>query len=394
MEWVLSFGLWGALSIGITEVLRDTYHVLCHRVPILARWHNRHHTAYRRDLSLVSAEHYRQSQLYHDIVESLFLSVVMVALALMLPFLGLWLGVAYALLFLLGAVQRYQSGTIKTDFNHLPGPLTVRPSAWSVNRAYHWRHHFDDTNAYFSGVFPLVDKILGTSLSLKGKTIVITGASGTLGQALIQVLLKERAQVIALTTSTCEIPGVTVVPWQVGQEAQLMAHLQKAHILITNHGVNVYQDRSPQGIHQSYEINTFSTLRLIDLFLSTVTGPQDCATKEIWVNTSEAEISPAFSPLYELSKRALGEVVSLKRLDSPCVIRKLILGPFKSKLNPYGVMRAEGVARAIIWAAKRDFRDVVITVNPLTYMLFPLKEMLATGYYSLFSRDNSVQSGG
>ena len=34
--------------------------------------------------------------------------------------------------------------------------------------------------------------------------------------------------------------------------------------------------------------------------------------REIWVNTSEAEIQPAFSPAYEISKRLIGQLVSFK----------------------------------------------------------------------------------
>ena len=124
----------------------------------------------------------------------------------------------------------------------------------------------------------------------------------------------------------------------------------------------------------------------MDVFLTTVTGAQAKATKEIWVNTSEAEVSPALSPLYELSKRSLGDIVTLKRLDGDCVIRKLILGPFKSQLNPYGVMSAQQVARAILFLARRDFRNIIVTINPLTYLLFPLKETSTSLYYRVFSR--------
>ena len=130
----------------------------------------------------------------------------------------------------------------------------------------------------------------------------------------------------------------------------------------------------------------FSALELIDIFSATVTGPQDKATKEIWVNTSEAEVSPALSPLYELSKRALGDIVTLKRLDQTCIIRKLILGPFKSQLNPYGVMSAAQVAQGIVFFAKRDFRNIIVTINPLTYILFPIKELSTWLYYRIFSK--------
>ena len=385
----LPFAAWGVFSLLLAEVLRDVYHVLCHQVKWLAKWHNKHHQVYRRDLSIVSVQAYQDSQLYHDVFESILLVAALTIMALVVQQMGLWLGVIYGCTFLYGASVRYISGKIDTDYNHLPGPLQIIPSVWWVNRTYHWRHHFDDVNAYYSGVFPLVDKILGTGLSLKGKTVGLTGASGSLGQALAAELLKHNAKVVALTTNPEKLAPQTnfkVLSWELGNEAQLKDSLEKIDILIINHGVNVYNSRTPEAIASSYEVNTFSALRLMDIFLTTVTGPQAKATKEIWVNTSEAEVSPALSPLYELSKRTLGNLVTLKRLDGNCVIRKLILGPFKSQLNPYGVMSAKQVARGILFLARRDYRNIIVTINPLTYVFFPIKEASTWLYYRIFSK--------
>ncbi|OUL21805.1 bifunctional sterol desaturase/short chain dehydrogenase [Nostoc sp. 106C] len=385
----LQFAIWGLFSLLLAEVLRDIYHALCHQVSWLGKLHNKHHMAYRRDLSIVSLKTYQESQLYHDILESSLLVVILMVIALFLQQLGFWLGVTYAFTFLYGASLRYFQGKIDTDFNHLPGPLETIPSLWWVNRSYHWRHHFDDVNAYYSGVFPLVDTILGTGLSLKGKTVALTGASGALGQALATELTKHNAKVVALTTHPEKLQTqdkVAIISWELGKEADLRDSLEKVDILILNHGINVYTSRTPEAINSSYEVNTFSALRLMDIFITTVTGPQSKATKEIWVNTSEAEVSPALSPLYELSKRALGDIVTLKRLDGDCIIRKLILGPFKSQLNPYGVMSAQQVARAILFLARRDFRNIIVTINPLTYLLFPVKETSTWLYYRIFSK--------
>jgi sterol desaturase/sphingolipid hydroxylase (fatty acid hydroxylase superfamily) len=394
IDWVLiktclQFATWGFCSLLLAEILRDTYHALCHQINWLAKWHNKHHGAYRRDLTLVSQQAYLDSQLYHDIVESVILVVLLTIVALVFHQWGLWLGVIYAVTFLYGASVRYFQGTVDTDYNHLPGPLETIPSVWFVNRTYHWRHHFDDVNAYYSGVFSFVDKILGTGLSLKGKTVAVTGASGALGQALVAELLKHDTKVIALSTNPDKIRlqnGLKVLYWELGNEDNLQESLKKVDILIINHGVNVYSDRTTDAINNSYQVNTFSALRLIDMFCATITGPNAKATKEIWVNTSEAEVFPALSPLYELSKRALGNIITLNRLDKVCVIRKLILGPFKSPLNPYGVMSATQVARGILFLAKRDFRNIIVTMNPLIYLVFPIKEFSTWLYYHIFSK--------
>jgi monoglucosyldiacylglycerol epimerase len=253
--------------------------------------------------------------------------------------------------------------------------------------------------AQVTGFSSIVDKssryephIFGTSRSLQAKVVGITGASGTLGQALIAELLLKGAKVIAFTTNRSAVfaPDIKVIAWQLGSEVELRSSLQELDILIVNHGVNVYADRSISAIQQSYEVNTFSALRLAELFIETISpatdNPTQTSSKEIWINTSEAEVNPAFSPLYELSKRTLGDLVTLLRLDSPCIIRKLVLGPFKSKLNPVGVMSPQWVAWAIITLATRDFRNIIVTINPLTYLLLPIKEFCQSRYFRLLTK--------
>ena len=389
----LAFG-----SIIIAEVLRDCYHIAGHYWKPLQPWHNLHHKAYRADLSKVSMEIYRQAELFNDVPEATFMAVSTGAIAGVANYYGqgwamAW-GCIYSLGFWMTAFARSQGLLLFTDATHKEGALVTLPSQWMVNRTYHWRHHFDRGESYFCGTFTLVDRILGTALALKGKTVAVTGASGTMGRALIAELSKSGARVVALTTSdnadfeqeSRDGRKVEVLAWQLGNEAALRDRLQKVDILILNHGVNVLAARDSQSIYKSYEVNTFSVARWMDLFLETVTESKHIATKEIWVNTSEAEVNPAFSPLYELSKRAIGDLVTMRRLDAPCVIRKLILGPFKSELNPYGVMSASFVAKAIVALAKRDFRDIIVTINPITFIAYPIKELARSLYFRIFSR--------
>lgn len=389
-------------SILWVELVRDFYHTLSHLWQPLYRLHVWHHKVFRRDLSVVSEEIYRQAHWYNDVPESL----VMLTLSILpwqltqagdfTPRWAVWTGSLYTLSFLLGAIARGLGIPLVdelTDVTHRPGEFTNLPSRWFVNRPYHWRHHFDNQDAYFSGTLTLVDKLMGTALSLKNKRIAVTGASGTLGIALLTQLHLAGAKVIALTSSEREIilnlngekMPLKTISWQAGREAELRSQLAKVDILILNHGVNVYGQRDEAAIAKSYEVNTFSSLRLMELFFQTIKSDRDMIRKEVWVNTSEAEVNPAFSPLYELSKRAIGELVTLRRLDAPCVVRKLILGPFKSKLNPVGVMSPEWVAKQIVNLAKRDVRNIIVTINPLTFILLPIKEFMTASYFRWFS---------
>ena len=389
MQFILSI-----ISILLAEVVRDIYHIAGHYWQPIKQFHLLHHKAYRRDFSIANMETYKKSQLYNDVPEALCMVGLTAAIAILTQSPGMWLGCVYSFVFLVPAVLRSQGMLLATDLSHKPGDLVGIPALWRVNRTYHWRHHFDETNAYFAGHFTSVDRIIGTSLSLKGKVVAVTGASGALGQGLIEELSRQGAKVIAITTSPAAVfrAGTTALSWELGAEADLLPHIQGVDILVINHGVNVHADRSPASVYQSYEVNTFSTLRLTELFLSTITKSNDRATKELWINTSEAEVNPAFSPLYELSKRALGDLVTLRRLDAPCIIRKLVLGPFKSQLNPYGVMSAPWVAKAIIFLAKRDFRDIIVTINPITYLLLPMKELFQSLYFRLFTKNTKISA--
>ena len=395
-------------SILWVELVRDLYHALSHVWQPLYRLHVWHHKVFRRDLSVVSETIYRQAHWYNDVPESL----VMLSFSL-LPwlltrgwdFMPQWAaatGSLYTLAFLLGAIARGMGIPLVdelTDVTHRPGEFTNLPARWFVNRPYHWRHHFDNQDAYFSGTLTLVDKVMGTALSLKNKRIAVTGASGTLGRALLTELHLAGAKVTALTSSATEIEldiqgekvAINTVSWKAGHEEELRAQLAKTDILLLNHGVNVHDRRDAAAIAKSYEINTFSSLRLMDLFFQTFKSDRDLVRKEVWVNTSEAEVNPAFSPLYELSKRAMGELVTLRRLDAPCVVRKLILGPFKSQLNPVGVMSPNWVAKQIVNLAKRDVRNIIVTINPLTFILFPIKEFLTYNYFRWFSSDAKLK---
>ena len=410
---MLSFYLiataWGLGSILLAELVRDIYHFISHRWSWLYRQHVWHHRVFRRDYSVVSDTIYRQSQWRNDLPECLVMLLFgLVAWWLCFQFTpnfhwATLVGILYTLIFLFSCIARgigNKWAAKATDLTHMPGVFTVPPSLWLVNRTYHWRHHFDNDNAYYCGTFTLVDKLMGTALSLRGKKIALTGASGTLGRSLLLQLHLAGAKVVALSSKsepiTLKVNGndvaIKTVNWQIGQETELKELLEKIDILILNHGVNVYGERSQSAIAKSYEVNVFSSWRLMELFLETVCSNKDIALKEVWVNTSEAEVNPAFSPLYELSKRTLGDLVTLRRLDAPCVVRKLILGPFKSNLNPIGVMSGDWVARQIVALAKRDFRNIIVTINPLTYLLFPIKEFFTSLYFRFFSKQNNLSS--
>ena len=252
-----------------------------------------------------------------------------------------------------------------------------------------------------------MNKNLSDNSRFKGLRIAITGANGSLGKSLIEVLKKKGAYVVGLThekrknnSDSSESNPNDWILWSCGKEELLSSHLANFDILILNHGFNPKQMIDSNNINKAIEINSLSYWRLIEIFenLALSNNLKKYSPKEVWVNTSEAEIQIAFSPVYEITKRLIGELVSLKKSNllmekrDSFIIKKLILGPFKSKLNPQGIMSPQFVARKIIQKAEHDDYLIIVTPNPITYLLMPLVESMRI-LYSRFIKNiysNSV----
>jgi len=232
-----------------------------------------------------------------------------------------------------------------------------------------------------------------------GRRVAVTGASGSLGRALLQALHQQGASLIALTSSTtplalCDSAGQPIpleqVCWRCGEEEALRPVLANCAVLVINHGFNSHADRSPAAVERSLEINALSSWRLLELFGALAAADRaDQPRRELWMNTSEAEIQAAVSPLYELSKRLQGQLLSLRSLDlaGPKLrVRRLVLGPFRSALNPIGLMSAGFVAQEILRQVHWNCGLVIVTPNPLTYVLMPLTALSRWLYFRAVSR--------
>lgn len=224
------------------------------------------------------------------------------------------------------------------------------------------------------------------------KTIGITGASGALGKELTKIFRKKGYKVMGFTHSknNSEINNDSPnewIKWQCGKEFLLKEHLKKIDILILNHGI--YDLRKENSNYEnSIEINALSKFKFLNLFEEIAFKNNSLIAKEIWINTSEAEILPALNPSYEISKSLIGQLVSFKKNllnnheKKKLKIKKIILGPFKSELNPIGIMSAEFVSNNIYNFANLNIFLIIISPNPLSYILFPIKEL----YFYLYCK--------
>jgi len=48
------------------------------------------------------------------------------------------------------------------------------------------------------------------------------------------------------------------------------------------------------------------------------------------------------------------------------------------------------VAKQIVNLATRDARNIIVTINPLTFITYPIKEFCVGTYFKLFSRPTDV----
>ena len=231
------------------------------------------------------------------------------------------------------------------------------------------------------------------------QTIGITGASGALGKELTKLFRQKGYKVIGFThrknnyEKNLESPNEWI-KWECGKEFLLKKHLEKIDILILNHGIyNLSRENS--NYQKSIEINALSKFKFLNLFEDIALTNDSLMKKEIWINTSEAEILPALNPSYEISKSLIGQLVSFKKnllkkeTKKKLIIKKIILGPFKSELNPIGIMSPKFVSKKIYDLANSNSYLVIISPNPLTYILFPLKELLNFIYCQLIYRYKS-----
>ena len=238
-----------------------------------------------------------------------------------------------------------------------------------------------------------------SELPFTGRTVAVTGASGSLGRALLLELHRQGAALVALTSSDAPLSltnadGQAVpleqVHWHCGEEQALQPVLERCDVLVVNHGFNSHADRSAEAVLRSLEVNALSSWRLLELFAGiATTDPARAVARELWMNTSEAEIQAAVSPLYEISKRLQGQLLSLRSLDlaGPQLrLRRLVLGPFRSALNPIGVMSAGFVAREILRQVRWNWGLVIVTPNPLTYLLMPLAGLSRWLYFQATSK--------
>ncbi|MBE9080216.1 sterol desaturase family protein [Romeria aff. gracilis LEGE 07310] len=346
--------LWALTSIILLELVRVLYHVLHHESKILySRFHRWHHCAYKGSFQNKDSLACCKSFWYYDLPEAFSMVIAGIALLGVLnlsesPSLdaisGTLIGCCYALREVLFTVFKFcgVQWEIDADVNHSTDEsLVAKPGKWKVNLSYHWRHHFHNEGVYLSGIYSFFDQLLGTAVSLRSRRIASLGELGELSQPLQEELMKSGAR-----------PSIET-------KLNASSNFNKVDILILN------------AMSENEDIEEL--LECVNRFFKTVTSIRDVALKEIWVLFPETELLPGLETAVEVNQKVFSNSVTIIRLDSPCVIRKVVVR------QPSQITEAQEVAQALVSSIQRDSRNIV-PGRPAMNLWYKLKETAGSTY--------------
>jgi NAD(P)-dependent dehydrogenase (short-subunit alcohol dehydrogenase family) len=194
-------------------------------------------------------------------------------------------------------------------------------------------------------------------MTIAGKTVLVTGATRGIGQALVAEALSRGAKrVYAGTRHRLAHPDARVTPMalDVTSEAQIQAaaeHVDSLDILINNAGIALFDDLSDRDVLEHHlAVNLFGTYAVTQAFLPQLTR----ANGAIVNNVSLMALAPLpVTPAYAISKAAAFNLTqSLRALLAGQGVRvhAVLTGPTDTDMTRgFAIPKAspDSVARAI-----------------------------------------------
>jgi monoglucosyldiacylglycerol epimerase len=338
----------------------------------LASPHEAHHAFFDRRLRY--HEEVTVPNLVHHVIPEYATQMVVCALALIV--LGPLPVVIVASIFtaLFASAMTLQG----RDHNHIPfSIIPVARETLIVRAPYHAMHHVYP-DSYLSSYTTLFDGLMGTACQVRGRRVALTGASGSFGTAMKDLLEHAGASVIPLRFG---------VDWAYEDYSGADAVLESADILVLAHGA--------RG-KQAMQANCDSFLALIDRFKSLTPNRQ--IPVEVWAVGSEIECHPTFGveslQSYAHSKRAFARAAATLILDRDILYRHIVPSAFRSRMGP-GLMTGRTAAAIALWLIRRGFRYVPVTytgvafLNLMPFVLRGLRAQANGSRIQRFSRSSS-----
>ena len=205
-------------------------------------------------------------------------------------------------------------------------------------------------------------------MTIAGKTVLVTGATRGIGQALVAEALSRGAKrVYAGTRQPFAYPDARVTPiaLDVTSEAQIQAaagHVDSLDILINNAGLALYDDLSDRDVlEQHLAVNLFGPYAVTQAFLPQLTRAKGAIVN----NLSLMALAPLpLTPAYAISKAAAFNLTqSLRALLAGQGVRvhAVLTGPTDTDMTAgFDVPKAspESVAAAIFDAVVNGEEDI------------------------------------
>ena len=205
-------------------------------------------------------------------------------------------------------------------------------------------------------------------MTIAGKTVLVTGATRGIGQALVAEALSRGAKrVYAGTRHTLTHPDTRVTPMalDVTSAAQIQAAAERVDsldVLINNAGIALYDDLSDRDVlEQHLAVNLFGTYAVTQAFLPQLRR----ANGAIVNNVSLMALAPLpLTPAYAISKAAAFNLTqSLRALLAGQGVRvhAVLTGPTDTDMTRgIDIPKAspEAVARAIFDAVDNGEEDI------------------------------------
>lgn len=330
----------------ISTTLFDVVHFLLHRwqrsrwalLRMFSSWHQVHHDFLDKNMDVHPALARRNfwAHLLPEYLTSIAGTAVM----------ALWfhwepVAMIAGLHTMLFALRIYSEGV---DLNHMATDrVSGQRGVWLVGPTYHALHHINPL-AFYSSFINVFDIIFGTAVAVRGKRVLLTGASGAYGREMAAALKRMGAHVTPLSVRNMDAEDVDQLP------------LANFDLLVMAHGIKT-ADR-PSDV---WLANTAITSYLGDAFIAA--GAGKLVPPEIWSVGSEAEAIGMSD--YAMSKRKMADYAAAHWFHNPDVTyRHIVPSAFNSPMG-WGPMSARFAVRWSLFLIRRGFRYVPVTLTGL-----------------------------